>query len=103
MNQADNGDILLDLWGLPADQLYLEEENIRVLEGSLDAEKFASGKYVIYNQGTNQSGRAAGNIHAGQVLHLSILDPDTGAYAVSYTHLDVYKRQVFSGRGGCRG
>ena len=80
MNQADNGDILLDLWGLPADQLYLEEENIRVLEGSLDAEKFASGKYVIYNQGTNQSGRAAGNIHAGQVLHLSILDPDTGAY-----------------------
>ena len=35
---------------------------------------------MIYNQGTNQSGRAAGNIHAGQVLHLSILDPDTGAY-----------------------
>lgn len=80
MNRAENGDILLQLWGLPADQLYLEEENIRVLEGSLDAEKFASGRYVIYNQGTNQSGRAAGNIHAGQVLHLSILDPDTGEY-----------------------
>lgn len=81
MSRADNGDILLDLWGVPADQLYLEEENIRVLEGSLDAEKFASGRYVIYNQGTYQSGRTAGNIHAGQVMHFSILDPDTGAYA----------------------
>lgn len=80
MSEAENGDIRLSIWGFPADKLHLEEENIRILEGSLDEEKFATGRYVIYNQGTNQNRREQGMIHAGQVLHLSVYDPDMEQY-----------------------
>ena len=80
MSERENGDIRLSIRGFPADKLHLEEENIHVIEGSLDEEKFADGGYVIYNQGTNQSNSEAGLIHAGQVLHFSIYDPDRGQY-----------------------
>ncbi|MFR8340524.1 MAG: hypothetical protein ACLVAW_29735 [Eisenbergiella massiliensis] len=35
---------------------------------------------MIYNLGTNQTNSEAGLIHAGQVLHFSIYDPDRGQY-----------------------
>ena len=65
MGKRENGDIRLSIMGFPADKLHLEKENIHVLAGSLDEEKFADGGYVIYNQGTNQT---------------NIYDPDRGQY-----------------------
>lgn len=38
MSERENGDIRLSIRGFPADKLHLEEENIHVIEGSLDEE-----------------------------------------------------------------
>lgn len=80
ISQAENGDLTMRIAGFPADQLHREEPNIRLLEGSLDEERFASGGYLIYNPGTSRHDAPNHTLHPGTRLQLSLYDPDRDVY-----------------------
>jgi ABC-type antimicrobial peptide transport system permease subunit len=81
MRLTENGDISLKVNGIPPEELHREEAHIMVLDGALDEAKFAAGGYVIYNQGSYQSGKLfESGIRAGDRLALSIYDLDLRKY-----------------------
>lgn len=78
---GENGDIHLRIQGFPGEELHREEPNIKILEGSLDEEKFASGGYLIYNQGTYRTGKLSPQgVRVGDQLSLSFYDLDMQQY-----------------------
>jgi ABC-type antimicrobial peptide transport system permease subunit len=80
-----NGDAKLEICGLPARRLEQEAAYIKIQEGELDAEKFKSGSYILYQDVdylnlTDQQVDQSRKIHAGDVLDLSFYDDVTGTY-----------------------
>lgn len=80
-----NGNTKLDICGLPARRLEQEAAFIKIQEGQLDAEKFKSGNYILYQDVdylnvTDQQIDQSQKIHAGDVLDLSFYDDVTGTY-----------------------
>lgn len=81
MQPGENGDIRLRIQGFPSSGLNLEEPNIKVLDGSLDETLFASGGYLIFNQGTRKTGQLTPDgVRAGDLLSLSFYDMDRQQY-----------------------
>ncbi|MDU7337606.1 MAG: FtsX-like permease family protein [Clostridium sp.] len=80
-----NGNAKLEISGLPSRRLEQEAAYIKVREGQLDAEKFKSGSYILYQDvdylnATDQQIDKSQKIHAGDVLDLSFYDDVTGTY-----------------------
>ena len=80
-----NGNVKLEICGLPPQRLEQEATYIEVQEGQLDTEKFKSGGYILYQDvdylnATDQQIEQSQKIHAGDVLDLSFYDDRSGAY-----------------------
>ena len=84
-----NGNVKLGICGLPAQRLEQEAAYIKIQEGQLDAEKFKSGNYILYQDVdylnvTDQQIDQRQKIHAGDVLDLSFYDDVTGTYQAKH-------------------
>ncbi len=82
-----NGNIKLEICGLPARRLEQEVSYLKMLEGEIDAEKFESGNYILYQDIdylniTDQQVDKDTKIHAGDVMKLSFYDDTTGTYQI---------------------
>lgn len=80
-----NGNAKLEICGLPVRRLEQEASYIKIREGQLDAEKFKSGSYILYQDVdylnvTDQQIDQTQKIHAGDVLDLSFYDDITRTY-----------------------
>ena len=80
-----NGNVKLKICGLPTQRLEKEATYISLKEGHLDAEKFESGSYILYQDVdylniTDHQIDASSKIHEGDVLALSFYDDSIGTY-----------------------
>lgn len=80
----ENGDVRLSLVGLPTALLRANRRCIRVLEGSLDAKRFATGDYCIWQDIQRRPyggiyGTKSG-IHAGDTMTLQLYNDETKTY-----------------------
>lgn len=103
-----NGNVKLEICGLPARRLEQEATYIKVREGQLDAEKFKSGSYILYQDvdylnATDQQIDESQKIHAGDVLDLSFYDDTTGTYQTKQlTVMAIVTRMDNYGTGNIR-
>lgn len=102
------GDLYTGILGIPAKALAEEEQKLDVLDGELDAEKFATGDYIIYNvleSGGAESYRENPYLKAGEELELSIYSYEKEDYvtksfqvlAVTDGKNDVYGQDISFG------
>lgn len=84
----ERGNLTVPIFGMPPARWESEQVNYRIVEGEYDREKFASGRYVIYNKKTadwyasffgGEPDREK-EIHAGDALSISFYDSDAKVY-----------------------
>ncbi|MFA9464631.1 MAG: FtsX-like permease family protein [Velocimicrobium sp.] len=103
-----NGNIKLEICGLPARRLEQEAAYMKIQEGQLDTEKFKSGSYILYQDVdylnvTEQQIDQNEKIHAGDVLDLSFYDDVNGTYQTKQlTVMAVVRRMDNYGTGNIR-
>lgn len=103
-----NGNVKLEISGLPAQRLEQEAAYIKVQEGNLDTDKFKSGSYILYQDVdylnvTEQQIEQSQKIHAGDVLDLSFYDDVTKTYQTKQlTVMAVVTRMDNYGTGNIR-
>ncbi len=83
-NQLENGNVKLEISGIPANRLEKELAYVDILEGEINVDLFAQGSYIIY-----QTPRFFKNdwevpeedkVHAGDLLSLSFYDDKKDCY-----------------------
>ena len=83
-NQLENGNVKLEISGIPASRLEKELAYVDIVEGEIDVDLFAKGNYILY-----QTPRAYSNdgevpdedkVHAGDTLSLSFYDDKRDCY-----------------------
>ena len=67
----ERNSVQLKVRGLPSARLERQLPYVDVLEGELDAEKFATGDYVLWEE---MEGAKKSTIHAGDSLELTVYD-----------------------------
>ncbi|MDO4276823.1 MAG: hypothetical protein Q4D16_24455 [Eubacteriales bacterium] len=82
--EDENGNVLIRVMGMPVGELAREEENIILVDGSFNEEKFATGDYIIYNQLGNRKELPGDEfIHAGDKLTVSLYDLEKDAFVTA--------------------
>lgn len=103
-----NGNVKLEIIGLPARRLEQESAYIKVQEGQLDTDTFKSGSYILYQDVdyldvTDKQIDQSKRIHAGDVLDLSFYDDVTETYQTKQlTVMTVITRMDNYGTGNIR-
>lgn len=82
-----NGNIKLDISGLPAQRLDQEAKYLKILDGEIDVEKFKAGDYILYQDidylnVTDQEVDIDTKIQAGDVMELSFYEDSTDTYHI---------------------
>lgn len=81
----DRGNLPVDVCGMDAEGLQDEMRCYTVLEGSIDAERFAEGDYMVYLrddtvEGTRQGGQMEYAVHAGDEVTVTFYDDVADRY-----------------------
>lgn len=82
---SERGNYRVGVLGMAAEYLPAEEKYFEVLEGELDAKKFAQGNYVIYqrkrNGGSGTGDKSGGyQVHAGDEVEIQFYDSAANGY-----------------------
>ena len=77
-NLLDNGNVKMQISGIPAGRLEKEAVYCNIVEGEIDENLFAQGNYILYQtpgrHGTGEKVGASDKIHAGDTLELKFYD-----------------------------
>ncbi|WP_414732830.1 ABC transporter permease [Acetobacterium carbinolicum] len=87
VQRLPNGNIKLEISGLPAQRLEQEAKYLKILDGEINIEKFESGDYILYQDIdylniTDQEVDTDTKIHAGDVMELSFYEDSTDTYHI---------------------
>lgn len=83
-NQLENGNVKLEIIGIPANRLEKELAYVNIVEGEINVDLFAQGNYILYQ--TPRAYRNDGEVpqedkvHAGDLLSLSFFDDEKDCY-----------------------
>lgn len=102
--ENERGNYMLEIAGAPAESLREEERYLKVLEGKIDGETFATGDYLIYQCKAAGGGNAPESfqkqVHAGDKVSLSFYDDEGGRYVdKSFTVMAVIEAEDMFGTG----
>lgn len=106
--ESERGNYRVGVMGMEAEYLSAEEKYFRVIEGKMDAEKFAEGGYMIYQRGPEwavSNKKAEYSVHAGDEVRISFYDDRADRYVEKnfvvmavITHTDPYGTSNIQGR-----
>ncbi len=81
--ESERGNYRVGVMGMEAEYLSAEEKYFRVIEGKMDAEKFAEGGYMIYQRGPEwavSNKKAEYSVHAGDEVRITFYDDRADRY-----------------------
>ena len=106
--ESERGNYRVGVMGMEAEYLSAEEKYFRVIEGKMDAEKFAEGGYMIYQRGPEwavSNKKAEYSVHAGDEVRIIFYDDRADRYVEKnfvvmavITHADPYGTSNIQGR-----
>lgn len=106
--ESERGNYRVGVMGMEAEYLSAEEKYFRVIEGKMDAEKFAEGGYMIYQRGPEwavSNKKAEYSVHAGDEVRIIFYDDRADRYVEKnfvvmavITHTDPYGTSNIQGR-----
>lgn len=77
-NLLDNGNVKMQISGIPVNRLEKELTYCNIVEGKIDTNLFAQGNYILYQTpgryGTGDKVSTEDKIHAGDILNLQFYD-----------------------------
>lgn len=83
-NLLDNGNVKMQISGIPVSRLEKELTYCNIVEGKIDTNLFAQGNYILYQtpgrHGTGGKVETDDKIHAGDILNLQFYDDKRDCY-----------------------